>query len=141
MVIGLGINADWAAADFPPDLAASMTSLRVASNGRPVDLPALFAAFIDRLETRTIALRAGHFDVADWIDRQLTSGRPVRLELPDGTALDDPRPGRRHRLGRPGDRGSCGQPTGERTILTGEIQHLRLPVGGVTRWPARCSGG
>ena len=29
-VIGIGVNTDWAAADFPPDLAASMTSLREA---------------------------------------------------------------------------------------------------------------
>ena len=36
-VIGIGVNTDWAAADFPPDLAASMTSLREAGGGRPVD--------------------------------------------------------------------------------------------------------
>lgn len=127
-VIGLGINADWAAADFPVELAGSMTSLRVAANGRPIDLPALFAAFIDRVEARTIALRSGHFDVGGWAARQLTSGRPVRLELPDGTALDtravgvDPTSG--------GlvieDTAAAG---GERTILTGEIRHLRLPAG------------
>ena len=38
VVVGLGINADWRAADFPPELADSMTSLREASHGRPVDL-------------------------------------------------------------------------------------------------------
>jgi BirA family transcriptional regulator, biotin operon repressor / biotin---[acetyl-CoA-carboxylase] ligase len=128
VIIGLGLNADWLATDFPPELAHSMTSLRVASNGRPVDLPALFAAFIDRVEIRTIALRAGHFDVADWVDRQLTRGRPVRLELPDGTALDT------RALGV--DVGSGGLviedlavPAGERIVLTGEIRHLRLPAG------------
>jgi BirA family biotin operon repressor/biotin-[acetyl-CoA-carboxylase] ligase len=126
VIIGIGVNAGWAAADFPAELAATMTSLAVASNGRPVDLPALFAAFIDRVETRTIALRAGHFDVADWTTRQLTSGRPVRLELPDGSALET------RALGV--DVGSGGlviedlaAAGGERTILTGEIQHLRLP--------------
>jgi BirA family transcriptional regulator, biotin operon repressor / biotin---[acetyl-CoA-carboxylase] ligase len=128
VIIGLGLNGDWAAEDFPAELAATMTSLRVASNGRPVDLAGLFAAFIDRVETRTIALRAGHFDVADWIDRQLTRGRPVRLELPDGATLDT------RALGV--DVGSGGLviedlalPAGERTILSGEIQHLRLPAG------------
>jgi BirA family biotin operon repressor/biotin-[acetyl-CoA-carboxylase] ligase len=127
VVIGLGLNADWPAADFPAELADSMTSLRVASNGRPVDLPALFAAFIDRVEARTIALRAGHFDVADWVDRQLTRGRPVRLELPDGSALDT------RALGV--DVASGGLviedlelPAGERIVLTGEIRHLRLPA-------------
>jgi BirA family biotin operon repressor/biotin-[acetyl-CoA-carboxylase] ligase len=128
VIIGIGLNADWAATDFPPELAATMTSLAVASNGRPVDLPALFAAFIDRVETRTIALRNGHFDVADWTSRQLTSGRPVRLELPDGSALET------RALGV--DVGTGGlviedlaATAGERTILTGEIQHLRLPGG------------
>jgi BirA family biotin operon repressor/biotin-[acetyl-CoA-carboxylase] ligase len=129
VIIGLGLNADWAAADFPAELAGTMTSLRVASNGRPIDLAALFAAFIDRVEARTIALRTGHFDIADWVDRQLTSGRPVRLELPDGTALET------RALGV--DAASGGlviedstAPGGERTILSGQIQHLRLPVGG-----------
>jgi len=126
-VIGLGLNADWAAADFPAELAATMTSLRVASNGRPVDLPALFAAFIDRVEARTIALRDGHFDVADWVDRQLTRGRPVRLELPDGSALDT------RALGVDVASGGLviedlGLPAGERIVLTGEIRHLRLPA-------------
>jgi BirA family biotin operon repressor/biotin-[acetyl-CoA-carboxylase] ligase len=128
VIIGLGLNGDWAAEAFPAELAATMTSLRVASNGRPVDLAGLFAAFIDRVETRTIALRAGHFDVADWIDRQLTRGRPVRLELPDGATLET------RALGV--DVGSGGLviedlalPAGERTILSGEIQHLRLPAG------------
>jgi BirA family biotin operon repressor/biotin-[acetyl-CoA-carboxylase] ligase len=127
VVVGLGLNADWAAADFPAELAGTMTSLRVASNGRPIDLPALFAAFIDRVEARTIALQGGHFDIADWVDRQLTSGRPVRVELPDGTSLET------RALGV--DAGSGGlvieDPAatgGERTIMTGEIQHLRLPA-------------
>ncbi len=125
VIIGLGLNGDWAAVDFPAELAGSMTSLQVASNGRPIDLPALFAAFIDRVEARTIALRGGHFDIADWVGRQLTSGRPIRVELPDGTSLDT------RALGV--DAGSGGlviedraAPGGERTILTGEIRHVRL---------------
>ena len=127
VVVGLGLNADWAAPDFPAELSATMTSLRVASNGRPIDLAALYAAFIDRVEARTIALRGGHFDIADWVDRQLTSGRPVRVELPDGSAIET------RALGVDAASGGLviedlGAPSGERTITSGEIQHLRLPA-------------
>ena len=52
VVIGLGLNTEWAAGDFPPDLRASMTSLREASNGRPIDHVALLDAFLGRLEAR-----------------------------------------------------------------------------------------
>ncbi len=41
VVVGIGINADWAAVDFPPELAPTMTSLREASGGRPIDRDAL----------------------------------------------------------------------------------------------------
>ena len=131
VVVGLGINADWRAADFPPELADSMTSLREASHGRPVDLALLLDAFLGRLEVRIEALRGGRFDVADWVDRQLTTGRTVRLERPGSTEtaralavdshsgaliLDDP-----------------DAPGGERHVLAGEIVHVRLaePVGGL----------
>ena len=52
VVVGIGINADWPAVDFPPDLAASMTSLREASGGRPIDRDALLDGFLGRLEAR-----------------------------------------------------------------------------------------
>ena len=85
-IVGIGLNADWAAADFPAELATTMTSLREASGGRPIDVAMLLDAFVTRLEVRTLALQAGHFDVADWIERQLTNGRPVRLDAPDGSS-------------------------------------------------------
>jgi BirA family biotin operon repressor/biotin-[acetyl-CoA-carboxylase] ligase len=130
VVVGLGINANWPAADFPPELADSMTSLREASHGRPVDLALLLDAFLGRLEVRIEALRGGRFDVADWVDRQLTTGRTVRLERAGSTEtaraiavdshsgaliLDDP-----------------DAPGGERHVLAGEIVHVRLaePVSG-----------
>ncbi len=125
VIIGIGVNADWSSADFPADLAATMTSLRVASGGRPVDRDALLDAFTDRLEARTVALRAGRFDVADWVARQLTVGRSVRLELPDGGSSVV------WALGVDAASGGLivadpDAPGGERTILTGEIVHLHL---------------
>lgn len=124
-VVGLGINADWALADFPPELVGSMTSLREAAGGRPVDLAALLDAFLGRLEVRVEALRGGRFDVADWTERQLTTGREVSLVDHDGRTYT-------HRaLGVDPLSGALIvddpiSPSGERAILVGEVVHIRL---------------
>jgi len=130
VVVGLGINAGWPAAAFPPELAASMTSLAAASGGRPIDLVLLLDAFLGRLEARVEALRAGRFDVADWTDRQLTTGRTVRLET-HGTGSSasaivravgvDPLTGALVVADPDGI-------AGERSVVSGEIHHLRVEV-------------
>ena len=86
VVVGIGINGDWAAAAFPPELADSMTSLREASAGRPIDATELQDAFTERVEVRIEALRAGVFDVAGWTERQATTGRLVTLDDDTATA-------------------------------------------------------
>jgi BirA family biotin operon repressor/biotin-[acetyl-CoA-carboxylase] ligase len=80
-VVGAGVNVDWAAADFPPDLAPTMTSLRELAGGRPVDREQLLDEFLARLEPRYEALRGGQFDVAGWSRRQITTGRQVEVAL------------------------------------------------------------
>lgn len=125
VVIGLGLNTDWPATDFPPELADSMTSLREASHGRPIDHVALLDAFLGRLEARIEALRGGRFDVADWTSRQITTGRDVTIAQPDGSSQ------RRRALGvdvRSGglvleDLDVAG---GESTVVVGEVRHVRL---------------
>ncbi len=104
-----------------------MTSLREASGGRPIDHDRLLEAFTTRLEARTIALRGGRFDVADWTARQLTTGRTVRLALPDGTAVTVTALGVDAASGGlvVEDPSAVG---GERTILSGEVVHLRLAL-------------
>ncbi len=125
-VVGLGVNTDWRAADFPAELASTMTSLREASSGRPIDHAALLDAFLGRLEVRIAALRAGRFDVADWSARQLTTGRDVDVVAPDGTvetvrALGvDASSGALVVTDGRGDHGA------ERHVLVGEIRHVRL---------------
>lgn len=122
-VVGLGINTDWIAADFPPDLAGSMTSLSEASHGRPIDHVALLDAFLGRLEVRVEALRGGRFDVGDWTARQLTTGREVELIAPDGS-LESVRA-----LGVDAASGALvveDGAVGERLVLVGEIRHVRL---------------
>ena len=125
VVVGIGVNADWAAAEFPAELVAEMTSLREASGGRPIDRAALLDAFADRLEPRVSALRDGRFDAAGWTGRQLTSGRLVRLDRPDGRSEVvravgvDPLSGALLVV-------APDRPGVERAVLTGEIRHLRL---------------
>jgi len=128
-IIGLGINADWPAAEFPAELADTMTSLREASHGRPIDLALLLDAFLGRIEARVEALRGGRFDVADWQERQLTTGRIVCLERPDASETV-------RALGVDVATGALivedgTAHTGERAVIVGEVTHVRLaaPVG------------
>jgi BirA family biotin operon repressor/biotin-[acetyl-CoA-carboxylase] ligase len=80
-VVGVGINTEWRAADFPLHLAGSMTSLHELSGGRPVDRDVLLDAYLDRLEPRYEALLGGHFDSGGWSTRQRTTGRRVDVDL------------------------------------------------------------
>jgi BirA family biotin operon repressor/biotin-[acetyl-CoA-carboxylase] ligase len=123
VVVGLGINTDWIAADFPPDLAGSMTSLTEASHGRPIDHVALLDAFLGRLEVRVEALRGGRFDIADWTARQLTTGREVELVAPDGSLESV------QALGVDAASGALvveDGAVGERLVVVGEIRHVRV---------------
>ena len=127
-VIGIGVNADWPVDTFPPELAGAMTSLRDASHGRPIDLAMLLDAFLSRLEVRIEALRGGRFDVADWTERQLTTGREIELEQPDGNRI------RRRALGVDVMSGGLvvndpDATAGEQIVHVGEILRVRLADG------------
>jgi len=84
-VVGIGINSDWKAADFPWALSPTMTSLRELAGRRPIDNAALLDAFLARLEPRYQALNEGTFDAAGWSTAQRTTGRRVVVELGDET--------------------------------------------------------
>jgi BirA family biotin operon repressor/biotin-[acetyl-CoA-carboxylase] ligase len=129
VVVGIGVNAGWREPDFPPDLAAGMTSLQVASGGRPIDAVGLLQAFLDRLEPRIVALRTGRFDVADWTARQLV--RRARVRLVRGTDPDDAE--EVLALGADPLTGALvvedpGAPGGERHVHAGEIVRLVAEV-------------
>ncbi len=130
VVVGIGINVDWARDDFPPDIAPTMTSLSDAAGGRPVDREALLASFVDHLDARLAALRAGYFDIADWTGRQATTGRLVTLESGDGAAAEPILA-----LGVDATTGALvleddAAESGERRVVAGEVVRVRLaPVG------------
>jgi BirA family biotin operon repressor/biotin-[acetyl-CoA-carboxylase] ligase len=136
VVVGIGINGDWAARDFPAELADTMTSLREASAGRPIDADSLLEAFMERVEVRTDALRQGFFDVAGWTERQATTGRRVTLEGAGGgaDARDASEPGAVLALGVDAPSGALvvedpASPTGERLVHAGEVTRVRLGPG------------
>ena len=80
-VIGMGVNSDWKAADFPWRLAPTMTSLRELAGRRPIDNAALLDAFLARLEPRYEALGTGRFDAGGWSAAQKTTGRTVVVDM------------------------------------------------------------
>ncbi len=124
-IIGIGVNADWKPEDFPPELATTMTSIAELAPGQVIDREVIVHVFLERLEKATALLRAGTFPGDAWKNRQLTNGVPVRLEWPDGqsetvSAVDvDVETGAL----LVGELGGGGQ---QRSVLAGEIQHLRL---------------
>jgi BirA family biotin operon repressor/biotin-[acetyl-CoA-carboxylase] ligase len=79
-VVGIGVNGEWRARDFPPELATSMTSLFELSGGRPIDRDTLLDAWLARLEPRYEALRDGVFDAGAWTVRQRTTGNRVEVD-------------------------------------------------------------
>ena len=124
-VIGIGINADWPAAEFPTELAATMTSIRDIGDGQTVDTDALLERFLAHLDVAIDDLHGGTFDARTWQDRQLTTGRPVRLVAHDGRSevvralRADPESGALIVSG-------SGPDAPERRVVSGEILHLRL---------------
>jgi BirA family biotin operon repressor/biotin-[acetyl-CoA-carboxylase] ligase len=125
VVVGMGVNAAWAPADFPAELAPTMTSLLAAAGGRPIERALLLDAFLARLEARVEALRAGRFPIDDWTARQVTTGRLVRIEG-HGRPPEEARA-----LGLDPATGALlvadpAAPGGERAIHAGDIVHARL---------------
>ncbi len=140
VVVGIGLNAGWARADFPPAIAAAMTSLAEAGGGRPIERALLLDGFLSRLEARVEALRAGRFPMDDWTARQITTGRIVRLEG-HGSEPEEARA-----LGLDPATGALlvADPTaagGERAVHAGDVIHARLAdVAGPSDGPG-ASGG
>lgn len=122
IVIGVGINVDWPATDYPPELAATMTSLREES-GRSVDRFSLLERFLDRLEARLHGLRTGRFDRLGWQVRQATTGHAIRLETATGSE-DVVAVGVDTVTGALLVEDRAGG--GERAVHAGEVVHVRL---------------
>lgn len=122
VVVGIGLNGDWPAAEFPRDLASTMTSLQELA-GLSIDHDAVLDAFLTELEPAVDGLRAEMFDGEAWAARQATTGHDVDLVLPDGRsstvrAVDVDR--------ETGALLIADGPDGRRPVVVGEIRHVRL---------------
>ena len=125
-VIGIGVNADWKPEDFPAELATTMTSLAELAPGQVIDREVIVHVFLERLEKATANAASRHLPGRRLADRQLTNGVPVRLEWPDGAIGDGERHRCRRRHRRPARRRRSVARGQRRTVLAGEIRHLRL---------------
>jgi len=78
VVIGMGINVNVAAADFPPDLQASATSLAIAA-GHPWSRLELLTAILEEIEKiYQLTIERGFAPVLDeWRAESVTLGRMV----------------------------------------------------------------
>jgi BirA family transcriptional regulator, biotin operon repressor / biotin---[acetyl-CoA-carboxylase] ligase len=121
-VIGIGVNGDWSRAEFPAELAGSMTSLHELA-ARTIDHRALLGAFFERLGSSVADLREGRFDGPGWSARQVTTDRDVDLVDADGSRTTV------HATGVDPESGAL--LVNQRSVLVGEIAHVRLtdPVG------------
>ena len=153
VVVGIGINVDWPAADFPPELADSMTSLREVARG-PAGRPDRALGGVPRpAPGRRPALRGARFPAAGWTARQVTTGGDGRARR-SRTVLDEVV----RALGVDPVTGALlvDDPLvagGRRAIVVGEVSRVRVgdhladgpspPIAsraGVTRWRVRHSG-
>jgi BirA family transcriptional regulator, biotin operon repressor / biotin---[acetyl-CoA-carboxylase] ligase len=78
LVLGLGVNVDWPATTFPPELADSMTSLSELA-GAPIDREALLAGWLARMGSGYLALADGEFEAGRWAAAQATTGAWVSV--------------------------------------------------------------
>ena len=121
VVVGIGLNAGWRPEAFPAGLEATMTSLQALAPQRLIDRAAILRAFLDRVEGRVAALRAGRFDGAAWEGRQVTTGRIVAIVTDAGVETV-------HARGVDVESGALllGDEGPPRALLVGHIRHVRL---------------
>ena len=82
VVLGIGIDVNVAASEFPADIQGMATSLSEQA-GRPLDRTALAVAILRELDAAYARLRRGDFhEVSDeWVRRCTTLGRGVRIQM------------------------------------------------------------
>jgi BirA family biotin operon repressor/biotin-[acetyl-CoA-carboxylase] ligase len=79
-VVGIGVNVNHEPADFPPELTARATSLRMAA-GQPIDRPAFATALLQALDARLPQLATNFPEmIAAATGRSFLLGRWIRVQ-------------------------------------------------------------
>jgi len=84
MVLGIGVDVNLDAAEFPHDLRKTATSLKIES-GQTVDRAELAVAILRELDADYDRIRRGQFELvaAEWRQRCGTLGREVSIRIGD----------------------------------------------------------
>ncbi|MBI1842324.1 MAG: biotin--[acetyl-CoA-carboxylase] ligase, partial [Verrucomicrobia bacterium] len=84
LVLGVGVNLNQEARDFPPEVAKLATSLAIET-GAPVDRAAITARILEELERDYARIRGGDFEslANEWESRCTTLGKQVRIQIGD----------------------------------------------------------
>jgi BirA family transcriptional regulator, biotin operon repressor / biotin---[acetyl-CoA-carboxylase] ligase len=123
VLLGMGVNVGQRAGDFPAELAARATSLRLAARGE-VDRVALLGAWGERFAGGYRVLAAGETDrtLAAYLERLDTLGRPVRAELLGGQAVEGVAVG----VGAGGALTVRTAAGAEVAVSSGDVEHVRV---------------
>jgi len=84
-VVGMGVNVDWQASDFPAHLAASMWSLQELGGGRRIEREALLSGWLARLGPLYADLSRGRFVGQRWANAHISTG--AEIEVDSGAAV------------------------------------------------------
>ena len=82
LILGIGVDVNLTAGEFPPELRKSATSLKIEA-GREVHRASLAAAILRELDRDYARITSGQFEaVADeWEERCTTLGRRISIEM------------------------------------------------------------
>lgn len=121
VVIGIGINVNWAVDEMPADISGTATSLREMTGG-PVDRGALLAQLLDRLDAELAALDGGASLLGRYRAACSTLGSEVTVEIGSrtirGTAVDVDEAGAL----------VIRTPSGLEAVASGEVTRVRRAV-------------
>jgi BirA family biotin operon repressor/biotin-[acetyl-CoA-carboxylase] ligase len=119
-VVGIGLNVTLRAQERPQPLATSLALEGAATTDRATVLAAVVRELAGRYQAWVDAAGDPETILPDYRELSATFGRQVRVELPDGTAVEGAATGL-----DPDGRLLVDTPTGPHPLAAGDVTHLR----------------